>query len=115
MTAEKKTADGQDSPTAGRKSTGALSCRRPLEYAIVLAAGFLLMHLLGYRRDPGLLVGTQGTEVAAHLGLVYMLLYVAFVLVVPVLLIASVLLKCAGVLGRRLERRQGTSSPHGPS
>ncbi len=104
MTVEKKAGDGQN-------ASAALSSRRLVEYAVVLTAGLLLMYLVGYRRDPSLLVGSQVTGASALLGLVYMLLYAAFVLVVPVLLIATGLLKTAA---RFLSRRTNSDRAEDP-
>ncbi len=64
--------------------------------AAVLSAVFLICHLIGLREFTTILCGTYPSTImpvlAAGLGFVYVLMYLAFTVVVPVLLIAAGLL-----------------------
>ena len=65
--------------------------------AIVIALFYLLVHLAGLREFTSLLNGTVGSVqlgwgMSAFLGLTYIFAYLAFVLIVPVLLLAAALL-----------------------
>lgn len=71
-----------------------LSPKDLLQRAAVLALLFLVAHLAGLREFTSILCGTVGsTEMSwrhsAELGVLYLILYMAFVLVVPVLVIAA--------------------------
>lgn len=61
--------------------------------AAVLAALFGVCHLLGLRQYAAILCGTSASTTApmfaAWLGLIYVLMYLAFTVVVPILLIAA--------------------------
>jgi len=74
--------------------------------AIMIAAAFGLAHLLGLREFTSLLNGTTGStnmswQLAIFLGLIYIVLYFALVILAPILLIAAGLLKA----GERLRRK----------
>lgn len=61
-------------------------------YAILLALLFFGVHLLGFREYTGILSGTASLDqYNQYYGVLYILLYVNFVVTVPILLIASVL------------------------
>ena len=65
--------------------------------ALVICFLFSLAHLLGLKEFTSVLNGTTGSvalgwTASALLGLTYVLLYVAFVLLVPIFLIAAALL-----------------------
>ena len=60
--------------------------------AAVLAIGYLVVHLLGWREYAGFLSGTLpsgGSEFRVVLGLLYVVAYFGFVLAMPILLIAA--------------------------
>jgi hypothetical protein len=74
---------------------------RLLSYALVLSALFVLAHLTGFQEHTSVLAGTHsGGYVAQYCGMVYLILYVTFVCLVPIMVIASFLLW----LGERLTR-----------
>ncbi|MCW5211820.1 hypothetical protein VU04_02795 [Desulfobulbus sp. TB] len=61
-------------------------------YAILFILLFAGAHLLGFREYTGILSGTASLDqYHQYYGVLYILLYVNFVVIVPVLLIASVL------------------------
>ena len=60
---------------------------------------FAVAHVCGLREYTSFLNGTSGPagmdwETSALLGVTYVLLYLAFVLLVPTMLLAAVLLRC---------------------
>ena len=81
--------------------------------ALLIAVTFLAVHLAGLREFTSILTGTAGSTklgwgTCAFLGLTYIVAYLAFVLLVPSLLLASGLL----VLRRRW-RAPRVSQPPG--
>jgi hypothetical protein len=73
-------------------SPGGFVCR-----AAIITGLYLAVHLAGLREFTSLLNGTIGSvelgwRLSAILGLAYILIYLAFVLLVPILLLAAVLL-----------------------
>jgi len=65
--------------------------------AVFLALAFLLLHLLGLREYTGFLCGTYMTpgsmsQLSAWIGAMYMLSYIGFVILVPILAMAGVLI-----------------------
>jgi len=67
-----------------------------LQRAAVIAFIFLLAHLAGLREFTSILNGTVGSvemswQQSAFLGALYLILYMAFILLVPVLVIAAVI------------------------
>ena len=75
--------------------------------AIVIALFYLVVHLAGLREFTSLLNGTVGSVqlgwgISGFLGLMYISAYLAFVLLVPVLLLAAALL----VMWNRFLRRK---------
>ncbi len=78
--------------------TGRIRFPRPITpggfatVAIVLALGYLVAELLGWREYAGFLSGTLpagASEFRAALGLLYVIAYLGFVLAAPILLIAA--------------------------
>ena len=68
-----------------------------LKRALVISIAFLIAHLAGLREYTSFLNGTMasvelGWKMCAFLGLGYLALYFAFVLVVPILILAASLL-----------------------
>ncbi|MEO5803648.1 MAG: hypothetical protein ABIR24_08960 [Verrucomicrobiota bacterium] len=68
-----------------------------LRRALVISVAFLIAHLAGLREYTSFLNGTMasvelGWKMCAFLGLGYLALYFAFVLVVPILILAASLL-----------------------
>jgi len=75
--------------------------------AAVITAFFLIAHLAGLREYTSFLSGTvaspdMGWQQAAFFGLVYLILYFAFVLLVPILLLAALV---QGAIKSLLDRR----------
>ncbi|HTY87446.1 MAG TPA: hypothetical protein VMB80_08280 [Candidatus Acidoferrum sp.] len=86
-----------------------LSARDLWQRAVAISALFLLAHLAGLREFTSVLNGTVGsTAVDARLGIFlaafYILLYLAFVVLVPVLILAAMILaiwqRCVRASGR---------------
>ena len=74
-----------------------LSARDLLQRALGLSGLFLLAHLAGLREFTSVLNGTVGSvaagwKLSSFLALVYILLYLAFVILVPVLVLAALIL-----------------------
>ncbi len=74
-----------------------LSARDLLQRALGLSGLFLLAHLAGLREFTSALNGTVGSaavnvKLGTFLATVYILLYLAFVILVPVLLLAALFL-----------------------
>jgi hypothetical protein len=74
-----------------------LSARDLLQRALGLGGLFLLAHLAGLREFTSVLNGTVGSvaagwKLSSFLALVYILLYLAFVILVPVLVLAALIL-----------------------
>lgn len=77
-----------------------LSPKGLLVRAAVLAVVFVILHLVGLRDFAGFLCGTLEAEegmreLSALLGFVYVIMYLAFVVVAPILVIAAGLLFAA--------------------
>ena len=69
-----------------------LSAKDLLQRAGAISVLFLVVHLAGFREFTGVLNGTIGSltlgwNLSAFLAVVYILLYLAFVILVPVLII----------------------------
>jgi hypothetical protein len=80
-----------------------------LARALVIAAVFLAVHLAGLRDYTSVLNGTVGPAAAswktsAFFGIAYLVMYMAFVLLVPVLILAAAILEICG-------RLQGKNKP----
>ena len=74
-----------------------LSARDLLQRAGAISVLFLIAHLAGLREFTGILNGTIGSlalgwNSSAFLALIYILLYLAFVILVPVLVLAAIIL-----------------------
>jgi len=74
-----------------------LSAKDMLQRAAATSGLFLLVHLAGFREFTGVLNGTIGSlalgwNLSAFLAVIYILLYLAFVILVPVLILAAVIL-----------------------
>ena len=87
-----------------------LSARDLLQRAGGISGLFLLAHLAGLREFTSVLNGTAGSlavgvKLGAFLAAVYILLYLAFVILVPVLVLAAALL----AVGRRYIQKEKTT------
>ena len=74
-----------------------LSARDMLQRAAAISVIFLLAHLAGFREYTGILNGTIGSltlgwNLSAFLAVIYILFYLAFVVLVPVLVLAAAIL-----------------------
>ena len=89
-----------------------LSPRDLLQRAGAISVLFLAVHLAGLREFTSVLNGTIGSvaagwKLSGFLALIYILLYLAFVILVPVLVLAATLL----VVWQRFRRKKEKSSP----
>jgi Na+/pantothenate symporter len=89
-----------------------LSAKDLLQRAGAISALFLVAHLAGLREFTSVLNGTIGSvaagwKLSSFLALVYILSYLAFVILVPVLVLAAMIL----VVGQRFRRKEEKSSP----
>ncbi len=89
-----------------------LSARDMLQRACALSVMFLLAHLAGLREFTSVLNGTIGSVAAgwnlsAFLAIIYIVLYLAFVILVPILVLAAMIL----TVGRRFLGKNQKSSP----
>jgi hypothetical protein len=74
-----------------------LSPKDMIQRAGAITGLFLLVHLAGFRECTSILNGTIGSlelgwNLSAFLAVIYILLYLAFVIVVPILVLAAVIL-----------------------
>ena len=82
------------------------SAKDLLQRALGISGLFLLAHLAGLREFTSVLNGTVGSvaagwKLSSYLALIYILLYLAFVILVPVLVLAALIL----AMGQRFRRR----------
>jgi hypothetical protein len=82
---------------AARPRAAFLSPRDMLQRAVAISALFLLVHLAGFREYTGILNGTIGSlalgwNLSAFLAAIYILLYLAFVILMPILVLAAMIL-----------------------
>ena len=89
-----------------------LSVRDLLQRAGAISVMFLVAHLAGLREFTSVLNGTIGSVAAgwnlsAFLAIIYILLYLAFVILVPILILAATIL----TVGRRSPGKSQKSSP----
>jgi len=89
-----------------------LSPRDLLQRAGAISGLFLVAHLAGLREFTGVLNGTIGSvaagwKLSGFLALIYILLYLAFVILVPVLVLAAMILAA----GQRFCRKEEKSVP----
>ncbi len=98
MNKETTTCNPAEKKAAGSK----LSVKRFTMYALVLTVLFACVHLLGFREYTSILSGTAsfGTKYQYY-GVLYLLLYICFVVIVPILLTGSLLIVC---INKRLEK-----------
>jgi hypothetical protein len=87
-----------------------LSARDLAQRAVAISAAFLLAHLAGLREFTSVLNGTVGStavnvKLGTFLAAVYILLYLAFVILVPVLILAATIL----MVWRRCVRKKENS------
>lgn len=69
------------------------SPRRFWRYATVFTVLFVVAHLAGFREDTSVLAGTHSGDASdKYWGVVYLILYVIWVCIVPILTIAGGLL-----------------------
>jgi hypothetical protein len=83
-----------------------LSPKDMLQRAAAISGLYLLVHLAGFREDTSVLNGTIGSvalgwDLSTFLAAVYIMLYLAFVLLVPVLLLGAGIL----VVWQRLRQK----------
>jgi hypothetical protein len=83
-----------------------LSVKDMLQRAIALSGLFLAVHLAGFREYTGILNGTIGSldlgwNLSAFLAVFYIVLYLAFVIVVPMLVLAAAILMVRQGLHRK--------------
>ena len=89
-----------------------LSAKDLLQRAGAISALFLVAHLAGLREFTSVLNGTIGSvaagwKLSGFLALIYILLYLAFVILVPVLVLAAMIM----AVGQRFCRKAEKSSP----
>ncbi len=85
---------------------------RFFSYAGVLSALYFLAHVAGLQTHTSVLAGTHsGGYMAHYFGVVYLIVYVTFVCIVPVLVIAGCLLW----LGGRLTQASGRQTDAAPT
>ena len=82
------------------KRTDVLSVAWLLQRAGAICLVFLIAHLVGWREYTSILNGTMGSltlgwKLSAFLGVSYVVLYLAFVVVVPILVLAALILLVA--------------------
>lgn len=91
----------------GRKTDRDNETKYLLQRAGALSALFLLLHLAGWREYTGILSGTVGSlalgwRLSSALAVIYILAYLAMVLLVPVLILAAMIL----LVWQRIFRRE---------
>ena len=74
-----------------------LSAKDMIQRAIAISGLFLVVHLAGFREYTGILNGTIGSltlgwNLSAFLAVFYIVLYLAFVILVPVMVLAAAIL-----------------------
>jgi len=74
-----------------------LSARDMIQRAATISGLFLLLHLAGFREYTGILNGTIGSlalgwKISTFLAVIYISFYLAFVILVPVQILAAVIL-----------------------
>jgi len=90
-----------------------------LTRAVIITLAYFVAHLAGLRAYTTIICGTSPTgnpadTWAAVLGVIYVLLYLGFVVLVPVLVIAALLFAGWACLAARAARPPGTP-PEGPA
>ena len=92
-----------------------LSARDLVQRAAGISVLFLLAHLAGLREFTSVLNGTAGSlavnvKLGTFLAAVYILLYLAFVILVPVLTLAAILLMIRQRYTRKEDRSRQTTT-----
>ena len=87
-----------------------LSAKDLLQRAIAISGLFLAVHLAGFREFTGVLNGTIGSltlgwNLSAFLAVIYIVFYLAFVVLVPVLVLAAGIL----MVGQKCIRKEADS------
>jgi hypothetical protein len=82
--------------------------------AIIIAVLYLIAYALGWRQATTILCGTSPTgsltdKLSIHEGIAYVLLWLAFVIVAPVLLIAAGVLAGLNTILRRRKNSRGST------
>ena len=92
-----------------------LSPKDLVKRAMLIGVGFAIAHWMGLREFTSVLNGTTGSvdmswQAAAFRGLIYIVLYLALILLVPTLLLAAVIIAAARkfVLARQTANEPGT-------
>jgi len=83
-----------------------LSAKDMIQRAVAICGLFLVVHLAGFREYTGILNGTIGSldlgwKLSTFLAIIYIVVYLAFVLLVPVLVLAAAIL----MVWQRLHRK----------
>jgi hypothetical protein len=86
-----------------------LSARDMLQRAAAISVVYLVMHLAGFREFTGILNGTIGSltlgwNLSAFLAVIYIAFYLMFVILVPVLILAALIL----TVGQRLHQKSSS-------
>jgi hypothetical protein len=102
MTAKRRRDPNKPADAERAVSPRVLSCGPLLRIALLLAGLFLLARAAGFRRHVDVLSGTGGASAYEGLcGRIYVALHLSFVVLVPVLVIASAILKGLALVLRR--------------
>jgi hypothetical protein len=81
-----------------KKKRDPYSGRRLISYAAVLSVLFIIAHVCGMRPYTNILSGTASYGILeTYFGMVYILLYLCFMVLAPILLIAYALLKLLSI------------------
>jgi hypothetical protein len=86
-----------------------LSAKDMLQRVAAISVVYLVMHLAGLREFTGILNGTIGSlslgwNLSAFLAVIYIVFYLMFVVLVPVLILAAAILTIWQWLGRKAFR-----------
>ena len=97
-----------------------LSPKDFLQRAAIVAFIFLMTHLAGLREFTSILNGTVGSvemswQKAAFLGVLYLILYMAFILIVPILIIAAAISTAWQKLALQKKASQNESGTNPPN
>jgi len=90
-----------------------LSARDLLQRAGAISVLFLVAHVAGLREFTSVLNGTVGSvaagwKLSSFLAVIYILLYLAFVILVPILILAAMILAVGNVSGGNKKPCPGT-------
>lgn len=91
------------------RSARRLECRRFMIYALLFAALFLAAHMLGFQRYVNIISGTNSFNIWQMVcGMLYIVFYIIFIGLVPILLIASALFQAGAVVKGWFRHRNGS-------